>query len=72
MPCNCNLLFQTKLKDNTEMIQNMKQHVPELEKLNKEVIKLRKLKKKKIRNKHQPRRNTQKVYRTSTKKTKRK
>lgn len=43
-PCNCNLLFQTKLKDNTEMIQNMKQLEPELEKLNKEVIKLGKVK----------------------------
>lgn len=43
-PRNCNLLFQTKLKDNTEMIQNMKQPEPELEKLNKEVIKLGKIK----------------------------
>ena len=44
-PCNCSLLFQSKLKDNTEMVRDMKeQHEPELEKLNHEVTKLRKLK----------------------------
>lgn len=40
------------------MIQDMKEHEPELEKLNKEVTKHRKVKEKKFTSKDQPQRNT--------------